>query len=112
MTDSSSPLTYGNYLALDQILSAQHPVSELHDEMLFIIIHQAKELWMKQVIHELRLSRDLVRVDSLVQVHTSLSRVSRIQAVMTLSWDVLSTLTPTDSTSFRDVLGPDRKSKL
>src|SRR3546814_13683707 len=73
--------------------------------MLFIIIHQAKELWLKQVIHDLRLSRDLVRGDSLVQVHKSLSRVSRIQAVMTLSWDVLSTLTPTDYTSFRDVLG-------
>src|SRR3546814_16095168 len=73
--------------------------------MLFIIIHQAKELWLKQVIHELRLSRDLGRGDSLVQVHKSLSRVSRIQAVMTLSWDVLSTLTPTDYTSFRDVLG-------
>ena len=105
MTDSSSPLTYGNYLALDQILSAQHPISELHDEMLFIIIHQAKELWLKQIIHEMKLSRDLVREDSLVQVHKSLSRVSRIQAVMTLSWDVLSTLTPTDYTSFRDVLG-------
>src|SRR3546814_15482192 len=89
----------------DLILSAQHPVSELHDEMLFIIIHQAKELWLKQVIHELRLSRDLVRGDSLVQVHKSLSRVSRIQAVMTLSWDVLSTLTPPAYTSFRDVLG-------
>src|SRR3546814_16248926 len=73
--------------------------------MLCIIIHQAKELWLKQVIHELRLSRDLVRGDSLVQVHKSLSRVSRIQAVMTLSWDVLSTLTPTDYSRYRDVLG-------
>jgi tryptophan 2,3-dioxygenase len=73
--------------------------------MLFIIIHQTKELWLKQIIHELKLSRELIRSDSLEQVHKSLSRVSRIQAVMTLSWDVLATLTPTDYSSFRDVLG-------
>jgi tryptophan 2,3-dioxygenase len=105
MTDTPASMTYGGYLALDQLLSAQHPISSHHDEMLFIIIHQAKELWLKQTIHELLLSRDLIRRDQLVQVHKSLSRVSRIQAVMTLSWDVLSTLTPTDYTSFRGVLG-------
>ncbi|HEY0444976.1 MAG TPA: tryptophan 2,3-dioxygenase family protein [Allosphingosinicella sp.] len=105
MTDTPASMTYGGYLALEPLLTAQHPISSHHDEMLFIIIHQTKELWLKQTIHELRLSRDLVRRDALVQVHKSLSRVSRIQSVMTLSWDVLATLTPTDYTSFRDVLG-------
>lgn len=105
MTDTPASMTYGHYLALPQLLSAQHPISDHHDEMLFVIIHQTKELWLKQTIHELKLSRTLIREDALFPVHKSLSRVSRIQAVMTLSWDVLSTLTPTDYTSFRDVLG-------
>jgi tryptophan 2,3-dioxygenase len=105
MTDSTATRSYGSYLALDHLLSAQHPISDLHDEMLFVIIHQTKELWLKQVIHELKLARDLVRQDALIQVHKNLSRVSRIQAVMTMSWDVLATMTPTDYTSFRDVLG-------
>jgi tryptophan 2,3-dioxygenase len=98
-------MTYGDYLGLDRILSAQHPISNLHDEMLFVIIHQTKELWLKQIIHELKVSRELIREDALIQVHKGLSRVSRIQAVMTLSWDVLATLTPSDYSSFRDVLG-------
>jgi tryptophan 2,3-dioxygenase len=105
MTDTPASMTYADYLGLQPLLSAQHPISDLHDEMLFIIIHQTKELWLKQIIHELKLSRELIRSDSLEQVHKSLSRVSRIQAVMTLSWDVLATLTPTDYSSFRDVLG-------
>jgi len=98
-------MTYGQYLTLDPLLSAQHPVSDHHDELLFIIIHQTKELWLKQTIHELKLARALIRADKLMEVHKNLSRVSRIQAVMTLSWDVLSTLTPTDYLTFRGVLG-------
>ena len=105
MTDTPASMTYGGYLALDQLLSAQHPISDHHDEMLFVIIHQTKELWLKQIIHEVRLSLDLIRADKLIEVHKSLSRVSRIQAVMTLSWDVLATMTPADYTSFREVLG-------
>jgi tryptophan 2,3-dioxygenase len=105
MTDTPASMTYGGYLALDQLLSAQHPISDHHDEMLFVIIHQAKELWLKQIIHELKLSRDMIREGRLIEVHKALSRVSRIQAVMTLSWDVLATLTPVDYTSFRSVLG-------
>ncbi len=105
MTDTPASMTYGGYLGLDQLLSAQHPISPLHDEMLFIIIHQTKELWLKQTTRELELSRELIRADRLVEVHKSLSRVSRIQAVMTLSWDVLATMTPSDYSSFRDVLG-------
>ena len=105
MTDTPAGMTYGGYLALDSLLSAQHPISDHHDEMLFIVIHQTKELWLKQAIHELMLARRQVRADALFEVHKSLSRVSRIQAVMTLSWDVLATLTPADYTSFRHVLG-------
>ena len=105
MTDTPASMTYGGYLSLDRLLSAQHPISDHHDEMLFVIIHQTKELWLKQIIHELRLSRDMIRQDRLIEVHKALSRVSRIQAVMTLSWDVLATLTPSDYTSFREVLG-------
>ena len=98
-------MSYGDYLGLGQLLSAQHPISSLDDEMLFIVIHQTKELWLKQIIRELKLSRELIREDALVPVHKSLSRVSRIQAVMTLSWDVLATMTPSDYSSFRHVLG-------
>jgi tryptophan 2,3-dioxygenase len=101
----TSPMTYGHYLGLDTLLSSQHPISEHHDEMLFIVIHQTKELWLKQIIHELRLAVELVRNDKLIEVHKNLSRVSRIQAVMTSSWDILSTLTPTDYLTFRGVLG-------
>lgn len=102
MTES---MTYGRYLALDQLLAAQHPLSDRHDELLFIIIHQTKELWLKQMIAELRAALDLVRADKPVEAYKSLARVSRIQAVMTLSWDVLATMTPTDYTRFREVLG-------
>jgi tryptophan 2,3-dioxygenase len=105
MTDTPAGMTYGGYLSLDQLLSAQHPISSHHDEMLFVIIHQTKELWLKQIVHELKLSRDMIRRDRLIEVHKALSRISRIQAVMTLSWDVLATLTPSDYTSFREVLG-------
>lgn len=104
MTDARD-MTYGDYLTLDKLLDAQDPVSDHHDELLFIIIHQTKELWLKQIIHELKLALALVRADKLIEVHKNLSRVSRIQAVMTLSWDVLATLTPTDYLTFRHVLG-------
>ncbi|NYT41186.1 tryptophan 2,3-dioxygenase [Sphingomonas sp. R-74633] len=102
MTES---MTYGRYLALDQLLTAQHPLSDRHDELLFIIIHQTKELWLKQMIAELRTALELVRADKPVEAYKSLARVSRIQAVMTLSWDVLATMTPSDYTRFREVLG-------
>lgn len=102
MTES---MTYGRYLALDQLLAAQHPLSDRHDELLFIIIHQTKELWLKQMIAELRTALELVRADKPVEAYKSLARISRIQAVMTLSWDVLATMTPSDYTRFREVLG-------
>ncbi len=98
-------MTYGGYLTLDSLLAAQHPVSDHHDELLFIIIHQTKELWLKQIVHEIGAALALVRADKVIEVHKILSRVSRIQHIMTSSWDVLSTLTPSDYLRFRDVLG-------
>ena len=99
-------MTYARYLALDTLLSAQTPQSDMGDEMLFIIIHQTKELWLKQIIRELRLAKAQIAADKLVPAYKDMARVSRILAVMTLSWDVLSTMTPSDYTGFRDVLGP------
>jgi len=98
-------VTYAGYLALDDLLGAQHPVSNRHDELLFVIIHQTKELWLKQVIAELKLAKPLVRERALMEAYKPLARISRIQAVMTLSWDVLATMTPSEYTMFRDVLG-------
>jgi tryptophan 2,3-dioxygenase len=105
MTATPAGMTYADYLKLDALLSAQAPLSDLHDEMLFIVIHQTKELWLKQMLHELGLACALVRRDEFAPAYKALSRVSRIQAVMTLSWDVLATLTPVDYSAFRDVLG-------
>ncbi|MBA2770512.1 MAG: tryptophan 2,3-dioxygenase [Sphingomonas sp.] len=105
MTATPAGITYADYLSLEALLSAQKPLSDLHDEMLFIVIHQTKELWLKQMLHELRLAVELVGQDRFAPAYKALSRVSRIQSVMTLSWDVLATLTPVDYTAFRDVLG-------
>lgn len=105
MTATPAGMTYADYLKLDQLLGAQRPLSDLHDEMLFIIIHQTKELWMKQMLYELRLAIDLVEKDRFAEAYKAMARISRIQAVMTLSWDVLSTLTPVDYLKFRAVLG-------
>jgi len=105
MTATPAGITYADYLKLDQLLSAQQPLSELHDEMLFVVIHQTKELWMKELLHELRLAVVLVEADRFAEAYKAMARISRIQAVMTLSWDVLSTLTPVDYLKFRSVLG-------
>jgi len=105
MTATPAGMTYADYLALDQLLTAQKPISDLHDEMLFIVIHQTKELWIKQMLHELGLAVRFVGEDRLAEGYKAMARISRIQAVMTLSWDVLSTLTPVDYLKFRDVLG-------
>ena len=101
----SEPVTYSSYLGLDEVLGAQRPLSAHHDELLFIILHQTKELWFKEIIHELALAQREVRAGALVPAYKILARVSRIQAVLTQSWDILATLTPTDYLSFRGVLG-------
>jgi tryptophan 2,3-dioxygenase len=101
----TSPLTYADYLDLDTLLSVQKPRSERHDEMLFIVMHQTKELWLKEIIHEVLLAKRLVVSGDLEPAYKALARVSRIQTVMTLSWDVLATMTPADYLSFREDLG-------
>jgi tryptophan 2,3-dioxygenase len=98
-------LSYGDYLALDQILSAQRPRSGQHDEMLFIVIHQASELWMKLSIHELVAARDRIAADDLPAALKMIARVGRIQAQMIQSWDVLATLTPSEYGRIRPSLG-------
>ena len=98
-------MTYGDYLALPTLFDAQRPISDHPDEPLFIAMHQTQELWMKQGIHELGQALALLRADRLPEVYKVLARVSRIQAVMTLSWDVLTTMTTTDYMRFRNVLG-------
>ena len=103
--DLGESQSYGQYLALDQILSAQRPVSVEHDEMLFIIIHQASELWMKLCLHELTAALDHIRRDDLGPSFKMLARVSRIQAQLVQSWDVLATMTPAEYSAFRNNLG-------
>jgi tryptophan 2,3-dioxygenase len=103
--DLGESQSYGQYLGLDQILSAQRPNSYEHDEMLFIIIHQASELWMKLCLHELVAAREHIRRDDLGPSFKMLARVSRIQAQLTQSWDVLATMTPAEYSAFRNQLG-------
>lgn len=99
-------MTYARYLALDALLDCQRPQTGEDDELLFIIIHQTKELWLKQMIRELRLAKEQIQADALVPAYKALARVSRIQAVMTMSWDILATMTPVDYSRFRHALGP------
>ena len=103
--DLGSSQSYGECLRLDLLLSAQQPVTSHHDEMLFIIIHQASELWIKLCLHEIGAATDCIRRDDLGPSFKMLSRVSRIQTQLTQSWDVLSTMTPFDYSNFRNDLG-------
>ncbi|MDR6867194.1 tryptophan 2,3-dioxygenase [Microbacterium resistens] len=107
VTDLRDRMTYGSYLDLDRLLSAQHPVSEPehHDEMLFIIQHQATELWLKLVLHELGTARDRLAEDDLRAALKHIARIKHIQEVMTQQWSVLATLTPTEYAQFRGSLG-------
>ncbi len=103
--DLTESLSYGQYLNLDKLLDAQHPLSYQHDEMLFIVIHQVSELWMKLVLHELTAIVDCVRRDDLGPTFKMLARVSTIQQQLLQSWDVLATITPSDYSAFRNTLG-------
>ncbi|MCM8558139.1 tryptophan 2,3-dioxygenase [Sphingomicrobium sediminis] len=105
MTAIPEDQTYGEFLELGKLLDAQHVHTDVHDEMLFIIIHQTKELWLKQILFEVDYAIDELAKDNFLFAHKALSRVSRIQTVMTLSWDILSTLTPADYMKFRHVFG-------
>jgi tryptophan 2,3-dioxygenase len=100
-------LTYGAYLHLDELLSAQHPVSRPvhHDELLFIVQHQTSELWLKLVLHELRAVQAHLAADQLRHAFKGLARVKHIQRTLTDQWAVLATLTPSEYAEFRGALG-------
>lgn len=106
-TDFRDKMSYGSYLALDELLSAQHPVSrpEHHDEMLFIIQHQTSELWLKLVLHELRAVRRALIADDLRVAMKGIARIKHIQRSLTEQWSVLATLTPSEYAEFRGDLG-------
>ena len=108
ITDLSQRLSYGGYLRLDLLLSAQQPVSKPvhHDELLFIIQHQVAELWLKLVIHELRAAIANLQNDNLGAVQKILARVKQVQRQLFEQWGVLETLTPSEYVEFRDLLGP------
>ncbi len=98
-------LSYGSYLALDELLGAQRPRSAEHDEMLFIVIHQASELWMKLAVFEIEAAMRRIAGDDVQPALKMMARVSRIQQNLTQSWSILSTLTPSDYMKFRPMLG-------
>ncbi|NTS33758.1 tryptophan 2,3-dioxygenase [Phyllobacterium sp. BT25] len=98
-------MSYGDYLRLDRILSAQTPLSDAHDEMLFIVQHQASEIWMRLVIHELTSVCQHIASDDLAPSFKMLARVSRILDQLNSAWDVLRTMTPSEYTTFREALG-------
>ncbi len=103
--DLERGMSYSQYLQLDKVLGAQKPLSGQHDEMLFIVIHQASELWMKLLLHELAATRAQIKGDDLEPAFKMLSRIARVQAQLIQSWDVLGTMTPADYMRFRDSLG-------
>ncbi len=105
-TDLKDRMTYGKYLQLPALLDAQHRVSEQHDEMLFIIIHQASELWLKLAGHEVEAAIHNVRDDDFRHAFKVIARVKLILTQLTHSWSILSTMTPVDYLKFRDALGP------
>ena len=103
--DLGTSLSYSEYLGLDKVLDAQKPLTYEHDEMMFIILHQTMELWMKLCIHELSAAVDHIKRDELGPVDKMLGHVARVQIQMTQSWDVLATMTPMDYSAFRNSLG-------
>jgi tryptophan 2,3-dioxygenase len=105
-TDLHGRMTYASYLDLDRLVSAQHPVSDHHDEMLFIIQHHVSELWLKLMIHELRSAIELIRADELALALKRVARVKHVQKQLLEQWSVLATLTPIEYSQFRDRLGP------
>jgi len=103
--DSSRSMSYGDYLQLDTILNAQHPLSPDHNEMLFIVQHQTSELWLKLMLHELRAAIGAIAADELGTAFKMLARVSRIMEQLVHAWDVLATMTPPEYSAIRPYLG-------
>jgi tryptophan 2,3-dioxygenase len=103
--DFSRSMSYGDYLGLDRILSAQHPLSPDHNEMLFIVQHQTSELWIKLMLHELQAVRRQLRAGELPPAFKMLARVARIMDQLVHAWDVLATMTPPEYSAIRPYLG-------
>ena len=103
--DFSKSMSYGDYLQLDAILTAQKPLSPAHDEMLFIVQHQTSELWMKLMLHELRAAIGHIAGDALQPAFKMLARVSKIMEQLVHAWDVLATMTPPEYSAMRPYLG-------
>jgi len=103
--DFSKSMSYGDYLGLDRILSAQHPLSPDHNEMLFIVQHQTSELWIKLMLHELQAVRRQIRAGELPPAFKMLARVARIMDQLVHAWDVLATMTPPEYSAIRPYLG-------
>ena len=103
--DFSRSMSYGDYLGLDRILSAQHPLSPDHNEMLFIVQHQTSELWIKLMLHELQAVRRQIRASELAPAFKMLARVARIMDQLVHAWDVLATMTPPEYSAIRPYLG-------
>lgn len=104
-TDFKKDMSYGDYLQLDSLLTSQQRLSDHHDEMLFIVIHQTSELWMKLILHEMTAAIKAIADDQLERSFKMLARISKIQQQLIQSWSVLSTLTPAEYLEFRDSLG-------
>jgi tryptophan 2,3-dioxygenase len=104
-SDFRARMSYGDYLKLRELLHAQVPITDAHDELLFIIQHQTSELWMKLAIREIRAACMLIRVDDVQRAFKLLARVARIFEQLNNAWDVLRTMTPSDYSEFRDRLG-------
>lgn len=102
--DFARDMTYGDYLHLDELLGAQHPLSPEHNEMLFIIQHQTSELWMKLMLHELHAAVRCIAQEQLPDAFKMLARVSRIMEQLVSAWTVLSTMTPPEYTAMRPYL--------
>lgn len=103
--DFARDMSYGDYLGLDRLLHSQMPLSPNHNELLFIIQHQTTELWMKLILHELGAAKTHIAADDLGPAFKMLARVARVMNQLIQAWDVLSTLTPSEYTAFRDTLG-------
>ncbi len=103
--DFDGRMSYGEYLHIDQILAQQHCLSDAPDELLFIIQHQTSELWMKLLLHEVGSARKAIAQDRLAQAFKMMARASRILEQLNNAWDVLRTMTPSDYSTFRDILG-------
>ncbi|MGN7479445.1 tryptophan 2,3-dioxygenase [Solibacillus silvestris] len=104
-TDFREEMTYGDYLNLNAILNNQNRLSDHHDEMLFIIIHQVSELWMKLIIHEMQGAISAIERGEMQPAFKMLARVSKIQVQIIQAWDVLATMTPAEYLQFRNDLG-------